>query len=342
MMKAGSKPIALTMGEPAGIAPDITLLAWLSLKEAQDPCFFVIADAELLKARAKLLGLAMEIAPIKAPGETPSFFGRALPVLHMPVSGKPRPGEIIAETSSAVVGSIERGVQLALKGEASALVTNPIHKKALYGQGFKHTGHTDFIAWLIRSQGFAAEPVMMLAAPGIRTVPLTVHIPLRQVAQVLSMEMIVGQTRVVNHDLKRYFGIASPRIAITGLNPHAGEGGALGGEEHSVIGPAIDRLRREGLDVEGPLAADSVFHEEARAKFDIVICMFHDQALIPVKTLGFHEGVNATLGLPIVRTSPDHGTALSLAGTGRANPMSLISAINLAAQMAKHAQQTRS
>jgi 4-hydroxythreonine-4-phosphate dehydrogenase len=212
----------------------------------------------------------------------------------------------------------------------------------LYGQGFKHSGHTDFIAWLIRSRGLVADPVMMLAAPGIRTVPLTVHIPLRQVAQALTIDKILAQTRVVNHDLQRYFGIAAPRIAITGLNPHAGEGGALGEEEQSVIAPAIERLKREGLNVEGPLPADSVFHEEARSRFDIVICMFHDQALIPVKTLGFHEGVNATLGLPIVRTSPDHGTALSLAGSGAANPTSLISAIKLAAQMAKHAHEMRS
>jgi 4-hydroxythreonine-4-phosphate dehydrogenase len=342
MAKAGLKPIALTMGEPAGIAPDITLEAWLSLKEAQALCFFAIADAELLRERAKLMGLAVDIATIQAPSEAQSLFARALPVLHAPVSKKPKPGEIIAETSGAVIQSIERGVQQALEGEASALVTNPIHKKSLYGQGFKHTGHTDFIAWLIQSRGLEAEPVMMLAAPGVRTVPLTVHIPLKQVPQALSIDMILRQTRVVNHDLKHYFGIASPRIAITGLNPHAGEGGALGGEEQSVISPAIERLLREGLKVEGPLPADSVFHEEARANFDIVICMFHDQALIPVKTLGFHEGVNATLGLPIVRTSPDHGTALSLAGTGAANPTSLISAIKLAALMAKNAQKTLS
>src|SRR5688572_1702116 len=341
MTQAGSKPIALTMGEPAGIAPDITLKAWLGLKDAQAMCFFVIADAELLRDRAELMGLAIDIVPIKAAAEAASLFGRALPVLDLPLSRKPRPGEIIAETSSAVIGSIERAVALALDGEVSAIVTNPIHKKALYGQGFKHAGHTDFIAWLIHARGFAAEPVMMLAAPGIRTVPLTVHIPLRQVAQALSIDKIVTQTRVVNHDLRRYFGIAAPRIAITGLNPHAGEGGALGEEEQSVIGPAVEKLKREGLDVEGPLPADSVFHAEARSRFDIVVCMFHDQALIPVKTLGFHEGVNATLGLPLVRTSPDHGTALSLAGSGAANPTSLISAIKLAAQMAKHVQQTR-
>jgi len=340
MAKAGPKPIALTMGEPAGIAPDITLKAWLSLKQAQASCFFVIADGELLRERAKLMELAVEITPIRAPDEAFSLFGRALPVLHMPLSRTPRPGEIIAETSNAVIGSIERGVEQTLVGEASALVTNPIHKKTLYGQGFKHTGHTDFIAWLIRSRGLTAEPVMMLAAPGIRTVPLTVHVPLKQVAQALSVDMILRQTRVVNRDLRHYFGIPSPRIAITGLNPHAGEGGALGGEEQSVISPAVEQLRREGLNVEGPLPADSVFHEEARAKFDIVICMFHDQALIPVKTLGFHEGVNATLGLPIVRTSPDHGTALSLAGTGAANPTSLVSAIRLAALMATNAQKT--
>jgi 4-hydroxythreonine-4-phosphate dehydrogenase len=230
-------------------------------------------------------------------------------------------------------------VGLAIVGKISAVVTNPVQKSVLYQQGFQHTGHTDFIASLVRASGFAVEPVMMLAAPGIRTVPLTVHIPLRDVARSLSQEIILRQTRVVNADLKRYFGIVAPRIAMTGLNPHAGEGGALGEEERSIIIPALEILTKEGIQVEGPLPADSVFHDEARSRYDIVVCMFHDQALIPVKTIGFHQGVNATLGLPIVRTSPDHGTALSLAGTGRANPTSLICAIQLAAEMADHARQ---
>jgi 4-hydroxythreonine-4-phosphate dehydrogenase len=339
MTMAGLRPIAVTMGEPAGIAPDITLKAWLSLRTKYGPGFFVIGDPQILKGRAQKLGLAVDIAVIGAVAEASDRFKMALPVLGHAAARLPEPGTIYPENSQAVIGSIENAVTLALKGQVSAIVTNPIHKKVLYAQGFAHTGHTDFIASLVRSRGLSAEPVMMLAAPGLRTVPLTVHIPLKDVARMLSVETIVRQTRVVNADLRRYFGIVSPRIAITGLNPHAGEGGALGGEEQSIIAPAIEILKKERIDVEGPLPADSVFHAEARSRFDVVVCMFHDQALIPVKTIGFHEGVNATLGLPIVRTSPDHGTALSLAGSDKANPTSLICAIELAAAMAEHAQQ---
>lgn len=339
MTLAGLKPIAVTMGEPAGIAPDITLQAWLSLRTKYGPGFFVIGDPNVLKSRANRLGLQVGLAIVETIPEASEAFKKALPVLARPVVREPEPGIILPTNAAAIIGSIESAVGLAIKGLVSAVVTNPIHKKALYAQGFKHSGHTDFIAALVRSRGFAAEPVMMLAAPGIRTVPLTVHIPLKAVAQTLSVEGIVRQTRVVNADLTRYFGIVSPRIAVTGLNPHAGEGGALGGEEQTIIAPAIEILQKEGITVEGPLPADSVFHAEARSRFDVVICMFHDQALIPVKTIGFHEGVNATLGLPIVRTSPDHGTALPLAGSGKANPTSLICAIELAAAMADHAQQ---
>jgi 4-hydroxythreonine-4-phosphate dehydrogenase len=334
----GVKPIALTMGEPAGIAPDITLKAWLNLKDQEEASFFLIGDAALLQERARQLAAEVEVASIHRAQEASSKFKFALPVLHRALTQRPKAGQLAGANAAQVIGAIETAVALALAGEVSAIVTNPIHKKTLYSAGFKHTGHTDYIASLVRDRGLNAEPVMMLAAPGLRTVPLTVHIPLREVARALSVEMIVKQTRVVDADLKRYFGILRPRIAVTGLNPHAGEGGALGGEEQTVINPAIDLLRREGLEVEGPLPADSVFHEEARSRFDIVVCMFHDQALIPVKTIGFHEGVNATLGLPIVRTSPDHGTALALAGSGKANPTSLISALKLAASMAEHAR----
>jgi 4-hydroxythreonine-4-phosphate dehydrogenase len=339
MTLAGLKPIAVTMGEPAGIAPDITLQAWLTLRTKYGPGFFVIGDPQVLKSRANRLGLHVDVAAIETIPEAGAAFKKALPVFTRSVVQEPEPGIILPANAGAVIGSIDSAVALAIKGQVSAVVTNPIQKKVLYAQGFEHTGHTDFIAALVRSHGFTAEPVMMLAAPGIRTVPLTVHIPLKAVAQALSVEGIVRQTRVVNADLKRYFGIISPRIAITGLNPHAGEGGALGGEEQSIISPAIEILEKEGIGVEGPVPADSVFHAEARSRFDVVVCMFHDQALIPVKTIGFHEGVNATLGLPIVRTSPDHGTALSLAGSGKANPTSLICAIELAAAMADHAQQ---
>jgi 4-hydroxythreonine-4-phosphate dehydrogenase len=339
-MTAGRpKPLAVTMGEPGGIAPDITVKAWLSLRSGFERGFFIIGDMDLLKSRAKTIGDPIAFAAIDRPDQAPALFAEALPVLPHPTARVSPPGRADPANSKAVIGSIERAVTFALSGDVGAMVTNPIHKKVLYSAGFRHTGHTDFIAALARAQGHRAQPVMMLAAPGLRTVPLTVHIPLRDVALALSSAMIQEQALVVNADLKRYFGIAAPRIAVTGLNPHAGEGGALGEEERSIITPAIEDLRRQGLAVEGPIAADSAFHPEARAQFDVVICMFHDQALIPVKTIGFHEGVNATLGLPFIRTSPDHGTALSLAGTGKANPRSLISALQLAAAMADHAQQ---
>lgn len=339
-MTAGRpKPLAVTMGEPGGIAPDITVKAWLRLRSTFERSFFVIGDVDVLKSRARMMGEHIGFAAIDRPEQAAKFYAEALPVLPHPTSRASEPGRADPANAEAVTGSIERAVKLALAGEVGAIVTNPIHKKVLYSAGFRHTGHTDFIAALARAQGHGAQPVMMLAAPGLRTVPLTVHIPLREVAAALSSAMIQEQTLVVNADLKRFFGIAAPRIAVTGLNPHAGEGGALGEEERSIITPAIDELRRRGLEVEGPISADSAFHEEARSRFDVVICMFHDQALIPVKTIGFHEGVNATLGLPFIRTSPDHGTALSLAGTGRANPTSLICALQLAAAMADHAQQ---
>jgi 4-hydroxythreonine-4-phosphate dehydrogenase len=337
MSLAGSRPIAVTMGEPAGIAPDITLLAWLAMKTKPGVCFFVIGDPDVLKGRASLLGLDTKLQVIGSSGEAGEVFRGALPVLRQKVSKEPEPGRIEPANSEAVIGAIKSAVELAVADQVGAIVTNPIQKKVLYTQGFEYTGHTDYIAALIRSRGLEAKPVMMLAAPGIRTVPLTVHIPLRDVVQALTSESIIRQARVVNSDLKRYFGIVSPRIALAGLNPHAGEGGALGGEEQSIIFPAIETLKREGMNVEGPFPADSLFHAEARSRFDIVICMYHDQALIPVKTIGFHEGVNATLGLPIVRTSPGHGTALGLAGSGKANPLSLICAIELAASMAEHA-----
>jgi 4-hydroxythreonine-4-phosphate dehydrogenase len=212
--------------------------------------------------------------------------------------------------------------------------TNPIGKATLYDAGFAFQGHTDFLADLARKRGHEAEPVMMLVANDLRTVPVTVHIALKDVPSRLTSDAIVSQARIVARDLKHRFGIARPRLAVTGLNPHAGEGGAMGREEETIVAPAIETLRNEGFDVVGPLSADTAFHDEARAGYDAIVCMYHDQALIPVKTLDFHGGVNVTLGLPFVRTSPDHGTALSLAGTGKANPKSLIAALELAHTMA--------
>jgi 4-hydroxythreonine-4-phosphate dehydrogenase len=323
-------PVALTMGEPAGIAPEITAMAWSALSGRPDRRFYLIGDAAYQRERAP----DVPVAEIADASTVASHFARALPVLHRPLAEAPKPGHPLAATAPAVLAAIETAVDLVLRGEASAVCTNPIGKATLYGAGFSFQGHTDFLADLARRRGHAAEPVMMLAAKGLRAVPITVHIALKDVPSQLTASAIVSQARVVARELKGRFGIARPRLAVTGLNPHAGEAGAMGREEETIIAPAIAALRAEGLEVTGPLPADTAFHDEARATYDAILCMYHDQALIPVKTLDFHGGVNVTLGLPFVRTSPDHGTALALAGTGKANPRSLIAALELAHAMA--------
>ena len=259
-----------------------------------------------------------------------------MPILHRPLAAHPKPGIIDPATAKGVIAAIDEGVALVMAGKAAALVTNPIQKEALYSAGFRHQGHTDYLASLASKTGHKFHEVMMLVARDLRTVPLTVHIPLKDVLAALNTGMIVSQAHVVANDLQKYFGIMRPRIAFTGLNPHAGENGTMGREEQTIIIPAINQLRAEGLTVAGPLPADTAFHEEARANYDAILCMYHDQALIPVKTLDFHGGVNVTLGLPFIRTSPDHGTALGIAGTGKANPQSLIAALKLAGEMAAH------
>jgi 4-hydroxythreonine-4-phosphate dehydrogenase len=264
-------------------------------------------------------------------------FKTALPVLHRPLPHVPHAGAFHSDNSPWVIKAIEEAVDLCLAGDASAMVTNPIQKEALYAAGFKHQGHTDFLAALARRKGHDANDVMMLVGGGLRAVPVTVHIALKDVASQLHQKDIETQARVVHASLQSHFGIASPRIAISGLNPHAGENGTMGREEIDVIMPAIKELRAEGMNVVGPLPADTAFFPDARKTYDAILCMYHDQALIPVKTLDFHGGVNVTLGLPFIRTSPDHGTALNLAGTGKAQAESLIAAIHLAVDMAQRA-----
>jgi 4-hydroxythreonine-4-phosphate dehydrogenase len=328
-----ARPLALTMGEPAGIGPDITLLAWAELRHESGLPFIALADPEALAERAARLGLGMPLAVVSEPAEAAARFPQALPVLPVELPCRPAPGSIESATAAAVIRAIDRAVDLTLAGEASAVVTNPIQKETLYAAGFAHEGHTDYLAALAHARGHAAEPVMMLANAFVRVVPVTVHIPLKDVPGRLTREAIVTQGRIVARHL-RDCGFAEPRLAVTGLNPHAGEGGRMGREEIDVIAPAIAQLRAEGLSVQGPLPADTAFHEEARAGYDAILCMYHDQALIPVKALDFHGGVNCTLGLPFIRTSPDHGTALALAGTGKARPDSLIAALRLAARLA--------
>jgi 4-hydroxythreonine-4-phosphate dehydrogenase len=328
-------PIAVTIGEPGGIGPDITAQTWQAFRHNREIAFFVLGDSGYLRERFAQIHSHAVVREITAPAEAGEVFATALPVIDMPFAERPETGRFSPKTAATVIGAIDKAVDLALAAEICAIVTNPIQKEALYEAGFIHQGHTDYLAHLARRRGYDAEPVMMLCAGDLRAIPVTVHIALAEVPRQLTPELIIRQARVVAHDLSRRFGITSPRLALTGLNPHAGENGTMGKEEQTIIAPALATLRSQGIAIEGPLSADTAFHAEARSAYDAILCMYHDQALIPVKTLDFYGGVNCTLGLPFIRTSPDHGTALSLAGTGRANPRSLIAAITLAAEIAR-------
>lgn len=324
-------PLVLTSGEPAGIGLEIALAAWRALRDG--PVFFLLADFDHVAALAGDTPLVR----IAAPDEAGPAFAKGLPVLHHAFAAANRPGHPDPANATAVVAVIEQAVALVRSGKAAALVTNPIHKKALAdGAGFAYPGHTEFLAAL----GGVDRAVMMLAAPGLRVVPVTIHIPLAEVPHALTGELIVSTARITATALTRDFGLAQPRLAVAGLNPHAGEGGRMGAEEIALIAPAIAGLRAEGLDVTGPLPADTMFHADARATYDAALCMYHDQALIPLKTLDFHGGTNVTLGLPFIRTSPDHGTALDIAGRGVANPSSLVAALRMAAEMAARKAKT--
>ena len=326
-------PLALTLGEPSGIGPDIAIDAWLARNEVDVPAFILIGDAALIERRARAMGRTIKVRKA-APGEAAVAFEDALPCLERAAAVAGRPGDPDPGDAAAVIAAIRQAVELVHGGLASAIVTNPIHKAALTRSGFAYPGHTEYLGALSEEVcGVAAQPVMMIAAPMLKVVPVTIHIPLAAVPRALSREAIVRAGRIVAQDLASRFGIDNPRLAVCGLNPHAGENGTMGGEEEAVIAPAIAELAAEGIDASGPWPADSMFHEAARAGYDAALCMYHDQALIPVKALAFDEAVNVTLGLPFIRTSPDHGTALSLAGTGKARAGSLIAALKLAAAL---------
>lgn len=329
-------PLVASMGEPAGVGPDIALLARAAAKDGDIPVFAVVGCAQTLRARADSLpaALRVKVITIRSMHEVATAFTQGLPVIDLPVHGTVMAGTPSPANAGSVIGWIDDAAALVLSGAAGGLVTCPIQKETLYGAGFEHQGHTDYLAHLARMAGHEAEPVMMLSAGDFRTVPVTVHVPLADVPRLVTADAIIAQGRIINRDLKRFFGLARPRIAVAGLNPHAGEGGSIGTEDRDVVAPAIAALRADGIDAFGPLPADTMFHEEAREGYDLALCMYHDQALIPVKTVGFHIGVNTTLGLPFVRTSPDHGTALTLAGTGAANPSSFIAALEMARSMA--------
>lgn len=325
-----SLPLALTMGEPAGIGGEITLKTWKKARTTLAP-FFVIDDINRLHDISRQLGWDIPLTEISDPSQTHALFDTSLPVLHRPLSAPSEPGVLNPDNAVQVIGAIELAVSLTLDGKAAGVVTNPIHKQALYGAGFKFPGHTEFLAELA---GITTPPIMMLACDELRVVPITVHVSLQTAINQLSHDMIVEKCRITARDLQRHWGMENPKLALAGLNPHAGEGGEMGREDMDIIAPAVQTLRDMGINATGPFPPDTLFHKEARQHYDVAMCMYHDQGLIPLKTLAFDEGVNVTLGLPYIRTSPDHGTALNIAGTGQARENSLCAALKMAADMA--------
>ena len=326
-------PIAVTMGEPAGIGGEIALKAWLRRQPNTHP-YFCVDDPNRLTALASKFGLTVPIAPIAAPRGATLVFERALPVL--PLSVPPSElGNPSDRTAPAVIASIDRAIDFATMGEAAAVVTAPIQKHVMQGAGFGFPGHTEYLGHRCGGQ----RAIMMLAVettmPPLRVVPVTVHLPLAEVAKTIRRDDIVAAGMITAAALKRDFGIERPRVAVAALNPHGGEAGIMGKEELGIIAPAVTELRQAGVAAAGPFPADTLFHAAARRDYDAVICMYHDQALIPLKTLDFSGGVNVTLGLPIVRTSPDHGTALDIAARGVADPASMIAALGLAGKIAE-------
>ncbi len=333
------RPLIVTMGDPAGVGPEIIARAWPVLGTQPGPLapvvpFAVIGDADVLAVQGAKMGVKVE--QVFSPSEAAAVFGRAIPVLHAPAPAPVTPGKPDPHNAPAVADWIERAVDLTLSGEACGIVTAPIAKAPMYASGFRFPGHTEFIAELTADMPFSGTrgPVMMLTAKDLRACLVTIHVPIDQLPELITADRVMRVARVVHESMKRDFGIAAPRLALAALNPHAGEGGSIGLQEVEVLRPAAAALRAEGINITDPLPADTLFHDEARARYDATVCLYHDQALIPVKTLDFWGGVNATLGLPIVRTSPDHGTGFDIAGKGIARADSFIAAVRLASEMA--------
>ncbi len=330
-------PLAVTMGDPAGIGPEITLKAYLDRVARGLSPFAVYGCPRTLAERGRLLGLDVPMAEISSPLGAPTLFADRLPVIPVGVAREARPGTPLPENGMSTISAIEQATRAVVAGEAAALVTGPIAKAVLYAAGFVHPGHTEFLAALAGSlvPGRRHHPVMMLASDVLRVVPVTIHVPISEVPRSLTRPLLHETIKTTWRSLKLDFGIAEPRVAVAGLNPHAGEGGTIGREDIDLIAPAVEELRREGLAVSGPHSADTMFHPAARSTYDAAVCMYHDQALIPIKTLAFDTGVNVTLGLPFVRTSPDHGTAFDIASKGIASPESLIAALRMAAELSQ-------
>ena len=341
-LPANILPLALTQGDPSGIGPELTLKAWLKTHDNPDaPPFLAVANPDRLAAIARDLDLKVPVK-IVAGAEAAPVFRHALPVYALNHSVAGKPGAPDVRDAAGTIASIETCVRLIRAGEASAIVTNPIAKEVFYRAGFHYPGHTEFLAELAeRYFGERARPVMLIWSPQFAVVPATIHVPLARVPALLTRQLLVETGFVAARDLASRFGIKKPRLAFTGLNPHAGEGGTMGREEIEVIAPALADLAAAGVAVSGPHAADSLFRPSARKSYDAVVAMYHDQALIPVKTVAFERAVNVTLGLPLIRTSPDHGTAFDIAGKGIADPASLIAALRLAGKLARRASQAR-
>lgn len=314
--------LVLTQGDPAGIAPEITIGAWQALRN-QEPAFVFLGAPELLAGR-------VPVQLIEKPSQAQAVFAHAVPVIPLKLNTPAVQGQPDSRNAESIITSISEAVRLVQTDAATALITNPISKDVLKQAGFAHPGHTSYLAELCHTPG---EDVMMLAGPSLRVVPVTVHVSLKTAISQLSPELIIKTARTTAYDLRHKFGITSPRIAVAGLNPHAGENGLMGTEERDIILPAIKTLQNEGLAVTGPFPPDTLFTPQARKNYDVALCMYHDQGLIPLKTLDMAEGVNVTLGLPIIRTSPDHGTAFDIAGQGIADPSSLLAAIRLASTL---------
>lgn len=325
----GDLPVAVTMGDPAGIGGEIALMTWRDHRTDLPP-FYVLDDPDRLRKLAERTGIDIPVTEIGQPAEAAAVGASALPVVRLSKAVSSLPGDDSTSDGLMVIESIDRAIDAAMDGNAAGMATNPIQKSRLYDVGFTAPGHTEYLG---ERAGLSAPPVMLLAGPNLKVVPVTIHLSLKDAIAALTEDEIVRTLNVTIASLKSDFGIARPRVAVSGLNPHAGESGHMGREEIDIIAPAIEKLSEAEADVRGPLAGDTMFHEAARGTYDVAVCMYHDQALIPMKTLDFDNGVNVSVGLPFVRTSPDHGTAYNIAGTATANPTSLVSAIRMAGEI---------
>ncbi|MBL4603674.1 MAG: 4-hydroxythreonine-4-phosphate dehydrogenase PdxA [Emcibacteraceae bacterium] len=332
-----SLPIAVTIGDPSGIGPEVIMKAWYKRKEFTLSPFFVIGSVKLIQQQASLLNLDIPVSNITRPSQAVHVFASTLPVLDLGLGDDFEFGIPTLDTAKMVIASIDKAVELIISGKARAMATAPIHKAALYEAGFKSPGHTEYLAEL--SEKFTGEeyhPVMMLASEELCVVPLTIHVALKDVPGLISHKLLIKTIGTIHSSMQKYFNLPNPSIAVSGLNPHSGENNSMGNEDSEIIAPAIEALKKQGVRVTGPMPADTMFHKAARDKYDVALCTYHDQALIPIKTIDFDAGVNVTLGLPIVRTSPDHGTALNIAGKCLANPTSMINSLLLADRMSKN------